>query len=428
MDNKAGLETKEEGNYLDPTLIREHLEEDKDISELPVIDILAEQIDMGRENLVKKNPDLTHYIQARVLAEAFCDEDLYRLTVNEPEHLPHAFEEIPKQKELRKTIRDINIAKRKLEKQRKELSFATENGWLWITGDMKFNTEENANYNDKIRYRIYLSPAAENIGNMLYAIGITIPKNTQYSMKTFDNTVNANEIRRIDNIVIYCTDENFDTIIKAISEVESKNSYLKGRPIPGGGTYSPMSGISFAKEFPGESGSMRVAEELEKRLAETSWRDLSKYVSSFEDKKILLDSNVWKLWKEIQEDSKETILSIANNYRSFKQILEEQDNESRKILENLFFETFVARLNNKVSPALGKNEQQINNILDSEVVIRKFGYETTERIKAMVNNPSQETQKVMNKIVIKTVLTMRITNALQDEEKASVGIRNALRK
>jgi hypothetical protein len=62
------------------------------------------------------------------------------------------------------------------------------------------------------------------------------------------------------------------------------------------------------------------------------------------------------------------------------------------------------------------------------VVIRKFGYETTERIKAMVNNPSQETQKVMNKIVIKTVLTMRITNALQDEEKASVGIRNALRK
>ena len=189
-----------------------------------------------------------------------------------------------------------------------------------------------------------------------------------------------------------------------------------------------MSGISFAKEFPGESGSMRVAEELEKRLAETSWRDLSKYVSSFEDKKILLDSNVWKLWKEIQEDSKETILSIANNYRSFKQILEEQDNESREILEDLFFETFVARLNNKVSPALGKNEQQINNILDSEVVIRKFGYETTERIKAMVNNPSQETQKVMNKIVIKTVLTMRITNALQDEEKASVGIRNALRK
>jgi hypothetical protein len=46
----------------------------------------------------------------------------------------------------------------------------------------------------------------------------------------------------------------------------------------------------------------------------------------------------------------------------------------------------------------------------------------------MVNNPSQETQKVMNKIVMKTVLTMRIANALQDGEKASEGIRNALRK
>ena len=200
MDNKAGLETKEEGNYLDPTLIREHLEEDKDISELPVIDILAEQIDMGRENLVKKNPDLTHYIQARVLAEAFCDEDPYRLTVNEPECLPHAFEEIPKQKEVRKTIRDINIAKRKLEKQRKELSFATENGWLWITGDMKFNTEENANYNDKIRYRIPI-PCRRKFGNMLYAIG-TACKRYSVLMKTFDDSVIANEVPRIDNTYI----------------------------------------------------------------------------------------------------------------------------------------------------------------------------------------------------------------------------------
>ena len=58
---------------------------------------------------------------------------------------------------------------------------------------------------------------AENIGNMLYAIGTAIPKDTQYLMKTFDDSVIANEVPRIDNTTIYCTDENFDAIIKAIS-------------------------------------------------------------------------------------------------------------------------------------------------------------------------------------------------------------------
>lgn len=428
MNDKTGLETKEEGNYLDPTLIREHLGEDKDISELPVIDILTEQIDQGRKNLLKKNPDLTYAKQAQILASAFCKESLYGLTINEPKILPPAFDEIPNQEKVNSILNNIYASAKKLKEERKDINVKEASRWLWITNGMKLGTEEDHNYNSRVKYRIYLSPSPENIGDMLHDIGTTIPENIKYKMKTFDDTVNANEMLRADKIVIYCTNDNFNPIVNTISEVEVKDAHLKDRPVPGGGNYSPMSGISFAKEVPGESGSTIVASQLEKRLTETSWRDLSKYISSFGDKKELLNSNVWILWERIQEDSKEEILSIANNYRSFKQILEEQDNESRKVLEDLFFGTFVARLNNRLSSKLGKSEEYINNFLNDERFVRKFGYETTERIKVMVNNPSQETQKVMNKIVMKTVLTMRITNALQNGEKASVGIINALRK
>jgi len=428
MNDKTGLETKEEGNNLDPTLIREHLEEDKDISELPVTDILAEQVDRGRENLVKNNPDLTYEEQARVLAEAFYKESLYGLTINEPRTLPPAFDEIPNQEKVNSILNNIYASAEKLKEERRDVNIEEASRWLWITSGMKLATEEDYNYNNRVKYRVYLSPSSENIGAMLHDIGATIPEHIQYKMKTFDGTVNTNEIPRVDKIVIYCTNNNFNPIVNTISKVEVKNAYLKDRPVPGGGNYSPMSGISFAKEVPGESGSTIIASQLEKRLTETSWRDLSKYISSFEDKKKLLDSNVWTLWERIQEDSKEEILSIANNYRSFKQILEEQDNESREILENLLFETFVARLNNRLSSKLGKSEEYINNFLNDERIVRKFGYETTERIKVMVNNPNKETQKIMNKIVMKTVLTMRITNALQNGEKASEGIINALRK
>lgn len=420
----------EEYKELDPAIIRAELDEPKDVADLPAIDILEEQLNRNYEEINRTSPQLSIREKTFKLVEDFSNDDAYGLVINQPRYMPPAFDNEMLDLHNRKdTIKEIEIGRKKLQKERSQNHMIENDGWLWVSGEMN-NEEEIERYNNNVKYRIYLSPNPKDIGSMLYEIGSTIPSNIQYRMKTFDSDPNRKDLQRGDKIVMYCTEGNFTTIVNSLSEVLREKNYLTDRPVPGGGTCSPMEGISFAKEVKGTSASEIIAQETTKRLAETSWRELDRYFTSKGRKEDILKSPGWEVWQIFSEQEKEEMLRVLeeDSWGAFNKILKDSDEKSKEIFQDLFFYATTARLHEKLSPLLGKDEKYINDFLDKEQFVNKFGQGTIDRLKMFINKPNEKLQKSMNNIAIKTVLAMKISNAISKGQKPGTGLRSVLAK
>ena len=276
-----------EENIICPYRIREELRKEIRVEELPAVDILAEQINNDYANL--KDNLSTEYDKeklATTLAERFLEVHknpdynphipLYSKVINIPEVIPPAFDsEVTSQTEGKKVLASIDNALHYIKEIKgDDIHIATDYyGWAHIHGGQNISNillicpPSDA----KNKYRIYLSPEPMTIGEMLHEIIKTIPEKIYYSIKTFSAESDIKTLTRGDKIICYCTEENFDDMVETISTVCRKNpTLLNGRPSPGGGQYSPISGLSCAKESdlstltPSENNAILIQATLER--------------------------------------------------------------------------------------------------------------------------------------------------------------------
>lgn len=416
MNKQISEDTSFENEYaLDPAIIRAELEDDVDVVDLPAIEILEKQI----------NRDFDITLHPSSVAKSFVDEDFYGLVINQPKDILPAFDVLPNQGEVNKCLNNIKLGTEKLTKEQQNTDTDEYSGWLWIKGNMQ---ERIDTYRDNVKYRIYLSPAPENTGDMIYEIGSAIPEHTSYWMKTFDSSSTYNELQRGDKIIIYCTNENFNSIVNSISEVTSRKPYLKDRPTPGGGTYSPTEGISFAKEFRGTSGSEIAAYRIKEELTKNSWKDLFDSFTSYESKERLLESNVYKTWEmSLNEERYNIVKTLENNsYGAFDNILKSGNDKIKENFENLFFYSLSARLNRQLSPLLGKDKEYIDQFVEKAEFVETFGKENIQRLKDFISNPNSNLKNAMNKIAMRTALTISIQESIRNGRKPGEGLRKLL--
>lgn len=418
MNKQTSENSSIENEYaLDPAIIRAELEDNVDVADLPAIEILEKQI--NKEYSIIPRPSS--------IAKSFVEDDFYGLVINQPKNLLGGFDVLPNQEEANKCLNHIKLGTEQLKKENGNTHTDEYSGWLWIKGNM---TEGIETYRENVKYRIYLSPTPENTGSMIYEIGSAIPKNVNYWMKTFDSSATAYDLQRGDKIIIYCTNENFNSIINSVSEVTSKKPYLKDRPTPGGGTYSPMDGISFAKEFRGTSGSEIAAYRIKEELTKNSWKDLFNSFASYESKERLLESNIYKTWEMSLNEERYNIVKTLENssYGAFDSILRSGNEKTKENFENLFFYSLSARLNKQLSPLLGKDKEYIDQFLEKDEFVQAFGKENIQKLKDFISNPNSNLKNAMNKIAMRTALTVKMEESIRNGGKPGDGLRKLLSK
>lgn len=425
MNKQISEDTSFENEYaLDPAIIRAELEDDVDVVDLPAVEILEKQINRTYENI---KPNLSNFEKANTIANTLSEEDTYELIVNQPKYMASAFDErATKARRTKNIIKSIIQNVENLKKEKGNIPTKEEDGWLWLSTGM--GAGETMDYEEKIKYRIYLSPTPEDTGDMLSDISKTIPRDVKYLMKTFGNTTTGRELQRGDKIIIYCTNENFNSIVNSVSEVTSRKPYLKDRPTPGGGTYSPTEGISFAKEFRGTSGSEIAAYRIKEELTKNSWKDLFDSFTSYESKERLLESNVYKTWEmSLNEERYNIVKTLENNsYGAFDNILKSGNDKIKENFENLFFYSLSARLNRQLSPLLGKDKEYIDQFVEKAEFVETFGKENIQRLKDFISNPNSNLKNAMNKIAMRTALTISIQESIRNGRKPGEGLRKLL--
>jgi len=131
-----------------------------------------------------------------------------------------------------------------------------------------------------------------------------VPENVGYQMKTFGDPGEPQEVSRIDKIIIYCSEDNFSQILQSVNQTCIQNEEaFRGRLSPGGGTISPLEGVSIAKEPIAVNdqdkitGTQEIARKVDKKLLEiTSMiarEELSKYSSVDEARQSVAGKLLW---------------------------------------------------------------------------------------------------------------------------------------
>lgn len=121
------------------------------------------------------------------------------------------------------------------------------------------------------RYRVYLSPDAAGLAEVIHDLISAIPQDTTFRAKSIQLAGLPSDYARGDKIVLYLSDQNASAILKALVAAYSKNKHhFAGRYAPGGGTYSPLPGVSITKyrdKKSGMTGTEHIAHILEQAFS-----------------------------------------------------------------------------------------------------------------------------------------------------------------
>lgn len=235
---------------------------------------------------------------------------------------------------------------------------------------------------------------------------------------------------------MYCTDKNFDKIVNSVAKVVSKRPYLKDRPTPGGGAYSPMEGISFAKEVKGTSGSQIVASKIEKRLLENSFRKFCKDTSVYSNSEEMRYSREFQsLDRSINERSNEIskIIIEADNSGTFDKIINDENykpGRNSEYLKYLIIKNISAKIYHLVSPMFEGYKNIVNGDLDYVNSQKGLGVETNNGINVLrdlLKNPPVKLQKEILSVFAKTMLTIKMENAINKGEQPGTALRELLK-
>jgi hypothetical protein len=235
---------RKEQIILDVEKIKNKLEERTSLSKLPAIKILEYQLDKNYQNILKKAPKARDLDIAYSLAVRFTKGiSLYQRISEQGIAGPKDFERFDDPEALVSKMPQVCAkllqAEKDIGRMRPAVKFHEDNGWLYLDQGRR----------GKTAYRIYLSPEPTAIGKVFSDLATEIPSGVNYQMKTFDQPNKAQEVTRIDKIIVYCSKDNFGTILEAVGRVYEQNQgVFQSRLGPGGGTIMPLKGISVAKE------------------------------------------------------------------------------------------------------------------------------------------------------------------------------------
>ena len=255
-----------------PMNIREILARQIPLESTPAADLLAFQIEKNFEQFRREMPTASHQLVAQTVASRMLGIRMYtRISNNMFGNLksferPEPVEEItPRCSAILKGIRSTAD----LLEADPTNKMTYENSWMYLTRN---NRGETA-------YRIYLSPALEDIGPIFLDIAKTIPRDVGFQMKTFDDQSAPAALVRSDKIIVYGSEESIDSIMEAVRSAYKKHRQsFNGRKAPPGGMPTEMTGVSMAKESEKEgaatgrklTGTQVMAEKFETRIQEKS--------------------------------------------------------------------------------------------------------------------------------------------------------------
>jgi len=277
---------------LDTEEIRRQLESGVALDKLPAIKILGLQIDKNYQDIYKKVAKVAQEMRplnnldiAYSLAVRFLKPSLYQRISEQPFGLKD-FERFDNPNDLAslmpQILEELGQARRTIAQKRPEVKFSEYDGWLYLKQGHKGETA----------YRIYLSPKPIAIGRVFSDLAMEIPGNIGYQMKTFDHP-SRQEATRIDKIIVYCSEDNFDAILGAVGRVyERHRDDFQGRLGPGGGAVELSEGVSVAKQPTQKPGQQEVTgtQEVEKRIKE-----------KLDEKLPIVTRKAFKQYKSVQE-------------------------------------------------------------------------------------------------------------------------------
>ncbi len=250
--------------------IRQDLERGVSLSELPAINILEHQIDANHQYILNKasqarRQDIAYSLAARLTRGV----SLYQRISEQAVFGPKDFKRFDKSDVLAPLMPQIRAelaqAQQTITQKRPVVRFSEDNGWLYL----------HQGHKEETVYRIYLSPKPIATGKVFSDLATEIPDNVGYQMKTFDRPDRPQDVARLDKIIVYCSEDNFDTILGAVGRVyEQHMDDFQGRLGPGGGTVTPLEGVSVTKQptqKPGQqenTGTQEVANRIKAKMDE----------------------------------------------------------------------------------------------------------------------------------------------------------------
>jgi hypothetical protein len=288
----------------DAKRIRQELEKPAKPQELPATQILGDQLDRNYADILQKAPNIPAQQIGYNLATRFFDVGLYNRISEQAMYGPKDYERFDDPRKLAPLLpaiqKGLTDAEQAIRTDRPTAKITKENGWLYV--DQGKHTTD---------YRIYLSPDPKAIGKVFSELGRSMPESVRYQMKTFDSPTHATDVSRMDKIIIYCPDGDFDAILQTVQTVYQKNETdFQNRPAPGGGEMSPADGISISKQPEKTAGgkevtgTQKIAETVDTMLSQRCIAMTKDRLMRYSDVATASQSNEAKmLWSMMQTEN-----------------------------------------------------------------------------------------------------------------------------
>lgn len=308
-------------NTLNVAEIIRQLENEPPLPELPAVEILSFQIDKNYQDILEKAPrarpkDIAYSLAMRFklsVGSVFLKGSLYQriseqvLGLKDFERFDNPDVLAPLMPQIRA---ELARAEQTITQKRPEAKLWEDNSWLYLEQGRR----------GKTAYRIYLSPKPTAIGKVFSDLATEIPRDVGYQMKTFYQPDTPQEAGRLDKIVIYCSEDNFDPILKAVGRVyENHMDDFRGRIAPGGGTVTPLEGVSITKQPTQKPGEPKITgtQEIAGRIAEKLEKELP-----------LITRKAFQQYKTVQEAYK----SVEGEF-----LWAAMSDAKRRLVDNLYF-------------------------------------------------------------------------------------------
>ncbi|MEI6498760.1 MAG: T3SS effector HopA1 family protein [bacterium] len=294
--------------------IRKQLEAVVSIDQLPATVILGDQLEKSLDNINQEHPNLDTSSIAYSLSNRFFDVGLYNRISGQSMFGLKDYELSYSVDQYKDDFTNIQQELKAFgDGSHSDGKIVFHDGWMHYLHGKSGETSQ----------RIYLSSEPRHLARIFSQLADSIPSNVPYKMKTLDPS-DLKSLGRIDNIIVYCDDDNFDKILSIVEDIHSSNQdAFKGRMAPGGGAISIGEGFSIAKQ-PEKTNGLEV----------TGTQEIANKIGAELDKKcsqILINSIYGKNPQEARGSEagaflKTTIIEQAKRINWFKNPADDQKN------------------------------------------------------------------------------------------------------
>lgn len=313
--------------------IRELVDAQIPLERTPAADLLAFQVERNIDEARRERPDALPQVHALMTAFRMLDIPMYNRLSGQPWFGPKPYERVDTFEDMARRRSEIMSgimkAARALEEDpTNKMQF--ENAWMYVTRNKRGDTA----------YRVYLSPNAEDVGEIFLDIAKSVPRDLGFQMKTFDDQAGSTELARNDKIILYGSEQEIDRLFETVRQVYARHqSAFHGRITPPGGLPTEMIGVGVARQSDQDSqtgkktGTEVIAETVDARilsrgsatvkrryialrqnLSEVSNRDEGRFLCASMTK--IAEKNKWhshKKWPSEQERFSEDIRKEVND-------------------------------------------------------------------------------------------------------------------